>query len=137
MRTIVSAKEMRWCDDATIHKHGVPSLMLMENAGRGVAETAAHQFGSPHGKRILIFCGKGNNSGDGFVAARHLLNAGAYVTVVMLASARTLQGDARSNYDSLAKLKRSAPGILSIKLFSRSLLKTLHKQDLIIDANHL
>ena len=134
MRTIVSAKEMRWCDDATIHKHGVPSLMLMENAGRGVAETAAREYGHPEGKRVLIFCGKGNNGGDGFVAARHLLNSGASVTVLMLSSARTLQGDARTNYDILARLKQPEAGTLSIKPFSRSLLKTLHKQDLIIDA---
>jgi hydroxyethylthiazole kinase-like uncharacterized protein yjeF len=107
MRTIVSAKEMRWCDDATIHKHGVPSLMLMENAGRGVAEVAALECGSARGKRILIFCGKGNNGGDGFVAARHLLNVGASVTVVMLSSATTLQGDARSNYEVLRRLKHS------------------------------
>ena len=134
MRTIVSAKEMRWCDDATIHKHGVPSLMLMENAGRGVAETAAREYGHPEGKRVLIFCGKGNNGGDGFVAARHLLNSGASVTVLMLSSARTLQGDARTNYNILARLKQPEAGTLSIKPFSRSLLKTLHKQDLIIDA---
>ncbi len=134
MRTIVSAKEMRWCDEATIHKHGVPSLMLMENAGRGVAETAVRECGPPEGKRVLIFCGKGNNGGDGFVAARHLLIAGANVTVLMLSSARTLRGDARSNYDFLARLKKSETGTLSIKPFSHLLLKTLHKQDLIIDA---
>ena len=134
MRTIVSAKEMRWCDDVTIHKHGVPSLLLMENAGRGVAETAALEFGPPNGKRILIFCGKGNNGGDGFVAARYLLKAGATVTIVLLSSARTLQGDARSNYDTLARLKNIEAGSLSIKKFSRTLLKTLHKQDIVIDA---
>ncbi len=134
MRTIVSAKEMRWCDEVTIHKHGVPSLELMENAGRGVAEAAVKLCGAPENKRILVFCGKGNNGGDGFVAARHLLNAGACVTVVMLSPARTLQGDALSNYDVLARLKQSAAGALSIKVYSRPLLQTLHKQDLIIDA---
>ena len=134
MRTIVSAKEMRWCDEVTIHKHGVPSLMLMENAGRGVAETAVEVCGPPESKRILVFCGKGNNGGDGFVAARHLLNAGASVTIVLLTPARSLQGDARSNYDILARLKQPAAGSLSIKPFSRPLLKSLQKQDLIIDA---
>ncbi|MCX6142696.1 MAG: NAD(P)H-hydrate dehydratase [Ignavibacteriales bacterium] len=123
-----------WCDDVTIHKHGVPSLLLMENAGRGVAETAVLEFGPPEGKRILLFCGKGNNGGDGFVAARHLLNAGANVTVVLLSSASTLQGDARSNYDTLTRLKQPEARQLSIKKFSRTLLKTLHKQDLVIDA---
>jgi NAD(P)H-hydrate epimerase len=106
----------------------------MENAGRGVAETAVLEFGPPENKRILIFCGKGNNGGDGFVAARHLVNAGANVTVVMLSSARSLQGDARSNYDILARLKQPDAGTLSIKPFSLPLLKTLQKQGLIIDA---
>jgi NAD(P)H-hydrate epimerase len=108
--------------------------MLMENAGRAVAEIAESEFGWPQGKRILIFCGKGNNGGDGFVAARHLLNAGANVSVVMFASARTLQGDARSNYDSLVRLKHHSGGTLSIKSFSPSLLKTSRNKDLIIDA---
>ena len=134
MRTIVSAKEMRWCDEVTIHKHGVPSLLLMENAGRGVAETASLEFGPPDGKRILIFCGKGNNGGDGFVAARYLLKAGAHVTVVLLCSAGALQGDARSNYEILTRHKTPEVGSLSVRKYSRTLLKTLHKQDLVIDA---
>jgi NAD(P)H-hydrate epimerase len=83
MRTIVSAKEMRWCDEVAIRRHGIPSLLLMENAGRGVAQTAFQEFGPLQGKRVLIFCGKGNNGGDGFVAARHLLDEGAIVTVLM------------------------------------------------------
>jgi hydroxyethylthiazole kinase-like uncharacterized protein yjeF len=134
MRTIVSANEMRWCDEVTIHKHGVPSLLLMENAGRAVAETVVLEFGPPERKRILIFCGKGNNGGDGFVAARHLLNAGASVTVVLLSTARALKGDARTNYDNLTRLKQREAGQLSVKKFTRPLLKTLHKQDLVIDA---
>jgi ADP-dependent NAD(P)H-hydrate dehydratase / NAD(P)H-hydrate epimerase len=134
MRTIVSAKEMRWCDDVTINKHGVPSLKLMENAGRGVAEIAVREFGSADNKRVLIFCGKGNNGGDGFVAARHLLQSGAHVTVVLLATAGSLRGDSRSNYDALAKLSKSSTGSLSIKRFSLPLLKKLSECDLIIDA---
>jgi hydroxyethylthiazole kinase-like uncharacterized protein yjeF len=134
MRTIVSAKEMRWCDDVTIHKHGVPSLLLMENAGRGVAETVVKEFGPSEGKRILIFCGKGNNGGDGFVAARHLLSAGAKVTVVLLSPARTLHGDAKSSYNNLTQLKPVQVGQLSIKKSIHSFLKTPLTQDLIIDA---
>ena len=134
MRTIVSAKEMRWCDDATIRKHGIPGLKLMENAGRGVAETVARECGPPANKHILIFCGKGNNGGDGFVAARYLLNAGARVTVVLLASARSLLGDAKTNYDVLLKLKRRDTESVSIRSFSRPLLKSLSKPDVIIDA---
>ena len=86
MRTIVSAKEMRWCDETTIRNLGIPGLVLMENAGRGVAEIAGRNFGPLEGKDVHIFCGKGNNGGDGFVVARHLLNAGVRVTVLLMAS---------------------------------------------------
>ena len=134
MRTIVSAKEMRWCDEVAIRRHGIPSLLLMENAGRGVAQTAFQEFGPLQGKRVLIFCGKGNNGGDGFVAARHLLDEGAIVTVLMLSSVRAMNGDARSNYDVLAELKQPSAGRLFIRTISRTSLKTLHKQHLIIDA---
>lgn len=134
MRTIVSAKEMRWCDDTTIRKYSVPSLMLMENAGRGVAEIALRRFGPLEGKQVLLFCGKGNNGGDGFVAARHLLNAGAAVTVVLLASPRQFQGDARTNFQVLSRLQRTASQALLVKAFSTAFLKTLEKPALIIDA---
>jgi len=134
MRTIVSAKEMRWCDDTTIRKFGIPGLMLMENAGRGVAEIAQRYFGPLAGKDLLIFCGKGNNGGDGFVAARHLLNAGARVTVVLMASPRNLVGDAQTNFKSLDQLRRSKPGSLVFKSYSRTLLARLAKPSLIIDA---
>ncbi len=134
MRTIVSAKEMRWCDEITIRKYGVPGLMLMENAGRGVAEVALRKFGPLHSKHILIFCGKGNNGGDGFVVARHLLSSGAVVTVVLLASPRQLQGDARTNYEIVSKLHQAEKDSLSIKSYSPSYLKGLQKPHLIIDA---
>ena len=134
MRTIVSAKEMRWCDETTIHKFGIPGLMLMENAGRGVAEIAQRCFGPLKDKDLLIFCGKGNNGGDGFVAARHLLNAGAKITVVLMASPRKLIGDAQANFKSLDQLRRSKSSSLVFKSYSRALLGRLPKPALIIDA---
>lgn len=134
MRTIVSAKEMRWCDETTIRKFGIPGLMLMENAGRGVAEIAQRCFGPLKGKDLLIFCGKGNNGGDGFVAARHLLNAGAKVTVALMVSPRTLTGDAQTNFKSLDQLRRSKPDSLVFKSYSRALFTRLPKPWLIIDA---
>ncbi len=134
MRTIVSAKEMRWCDETTIRKFGIPGLMLMENAGRGVAEIAQRCFGPLKEKDLLIFCGKGNNGGDGFVAARHLLNVGANVTVVLMSSPRNLTGDAQTNFESLDQLRRSRPGSLVFKSWSRTLPPRLPKPALIIDA---
>jgi hydroxyethylthiazole kinase-like uncharacterized protein yjeF len=134
MQTIVSAKEMRWCDETTIRKYGLPGLLLMENAGRGVADVALRQFGPLDGKNVLIFCGKGNNGGDGFVVARHLLTSRAIVTVVLLASAQQLEGDAKTNYQILDRLQRTGAHSLGIRLFSRAHLTKLPKPDLIIDA---
>ena len=134
MRTIVSAKEMRWCDETTIRKFGIPGLMLMENAGRGVAEIAQRCFGPLKNKDLLIFCGKGNNAGDGFVAARHLLNAGAKITVVLMASPRKLTGDAQANFKSLNQLRQSKSNSLLFKSYSRPLLSKLPRPALILDA---
>jgi NAD(P)H-hydrate epimerase len=134
MQTVVSASEMRWCDETTIRKYGVPSLLLMENAGRGVARIAQQRLGSLRGEHVLILCGKGNNGGDGFVVARHLLNAGATITVLLFASPRELKGDAKTNFDMLKRLRPTSSDRLSIKSFNKALLSRLPKPRLIIDA---
>jgi ADP-dependent NAD(P)H-hydrate dehydratase / NAD(P)H-hydrate epimerase len=89
---IVSAAEMREIDRATSVRFGVPSLTLMENAGTAVAEYVLAEY--PQAKRIGVICGKGNNGGDGFVAARKLREAGREVRVLLLVDAAQLHGDA-------------------------------------------
>jgi len=71
---------------------GTPSLALMENAGRNVAREGRALLGA--GRRVAVLCGPGNNGGDGFVAARHLREGGAEVTVALLGSPSVLKGDA-------------------------------------------
>ena len=71
---------------------GVPGRVLMENAGRAVAEAA--QDMCPPGGRILVLCGPGNNGGDGFVAARWLVQAGYQVRVALLVDRSAVTGDA-------------------------------------------
>lgn len=78
--------------DALAVARGVPSLTLMENAGRAVAREAL--FMAPAGSRITILCGPGNNGGDGFVAARHLQKCGYAVDVALLGPRDRLRGDA-------------------------------------------
>jgi ADP-dependent NAD(P)H-hydrate dehydratase / NAD(P)H-hydrate epimerase len=134
MRTIVSAKEMRWCDEVTIRKHGIPGLQLMEKAGRGVAEIATSEFGPVDGKHILVVCGKGNNGGDGFVAARYLVNGGAHVTVLLLAPPGSVHSDAKANFDLLDQFGQPTNGTLTVKRFSPAVIKKLPRQDLIVDA---
>jgi len=89
---IVSAAEMREIDRVTSEKFGVPSLTLMENAGTAVAELVL--LAHPNAKRIGVICGKGNNGGDGFVAARKLRQADKDVRVLLLAESAELRGDA-------------------------------------------
>jgi len=96
---IVTAAEMRAIDSATSERFGVPSLTLMENAGTAVAEhVLTHHTAA---RRIVIFCGKGNNGGDGFVAARRLHQKGKTVQVILLADPAELKGDAAVMYGKL------------------------------------
>jgi NAD(P)H-hydrate epimerase len=90
---------MRAIDRSTSERFGVPSLTLMENAGSAVAEyVLAHH---PDALKILVFCGKGNNGGDGFVAARKLHEAGKTVQVILLADREDLHGDAAAMFVKL------------------------------------
>jgi hydroxyethylthiazole kinase-like uncharacterized protein yjeF len=96
---IVSAREMREIDAMSSLRYGVPSLSLMENAGAAVAAFVRERY--PQASRIAVICGKGNNGGDGFVAARQLHLAGKVVEVLLLASPKDLQGDAAAMFARL------------------------------------
>src|SRR5271170_216027 len=80
---IVSTEEMRGIDRATSERFGVPSLTLMENAGAAVADYVLSHYAAA--RRVVVFCGKENNGGDGFVAARRLQESGKKVQVILLA----------------------------------------------------
>jgi ADP-dependent NAD(P)H-hydrate dehydratase / NAD(P)H-hydrate epimerase len=96
---IVTAAEMRAIDQATSERFGVPSLTLMENAGSAVAEQVLAHHSTA--QKIVVFCGKGNNGGDGFVAARRLHQQGKTVQVILLADRVDLRGDAAVMFDKL------------------------------------
>ena len=96
---IVTATEMREIDRITSERFGVPSLTLMENAGTAVAEFVISQY--PSAERIGVICGKGNNGGDGFVAARKLHSAGKGVRIILLAEPSQLRGDAAEMFGRL------------------------------------
>jgi hydroxyethylthiazole kinase-like uncharacterized protein yjeF len=96
---IVTADEMRAIDRATSERFGVPSLTLMENAGAAVADYVLTHY--PEAGRIVVFCGKGNNGGDGFVAARRLHLERKKVQVILLADPSDLRGDAAVMFGQL------------------------------------
>jgi ADP-dependent NAD(P)H-hydrate dehydratase / NAD(P)H-hydrate epimerase len=131
MLSLVDSRQMMDLDEKAVRQFGMPSILLMENAGRSVIEEIERRFGSIDGAAILVVSGKGKNGGDGFVAARHAVQRGADVTVLFLGNQTELQGDVKSNYDVLKNavgtrltLIRSFKG----KEFSRT------RFDYIIDA---
>ncbi len=126
---IVTAEEMRAIDRATTEKYGVPSLTLMENAGTAVAEFAQKRFDFDS---VCAVCGKGNNGGDGFVAARKLHEAGKKVSVIVLArSAEELRGDAAEMFK---KLPVPAFWITQENDFNKVEIEHELKADLLLDA---
>lgn len=93
---IVANGEMQRIDRWAQRRLGITGLVLMENAGRGCADVLEKYF-PVAGARVLIFCGPGNNGGDGFVIGRHLVNRGAQVRVVLVGRQKNLRGDALAN----------------------------------------
>lgn len=96
--------EIRALDRIAIERIGVPGLVLMENAGRSVAEFVWRLLANPGAQRVVVLCGPGNNGGDGFVAARHLRNAGVPVTLVLAIAPDRYRGDAEANLRTCERL---------------------------------
>ncbi len=101
MRPVLTPEEAAALDRGS-EARGVTAGELMENAGRAVADAALDLAGGVYGRRVVVFCGKGNNGGDGLVAARHLDRRGARVAVSMLDEGSTPRETAASNLARLA-----------------------------------
>jgi len=101
---LMSRDEARAFDAWAINELGVPGIVLMENAGRSCAQFIIETLSKVKKPKACIFCGTGNNGGDGFVIARHLINAGFAVTVVVCGNIAKIRGDARVNLDILTGL---------------------------------
>jgi len=101
---VVSAEQMRLCEEIAGRDHGLPGLVLMENAGQGIVAAMAGFSGNLSGRKVLILAGPGNNGGDGLVMARHLLEQGALPQVVSLAPLERFSGDAIVNLRQLRDL---------------------------------
>jgi ADP-dependent NAD(P)H-hydrate dehydratase / NAD(P)H-hydrate epimerase len=134
MERVVSAEEMKWCDETTINGIGIPGLLLMENAGGAVARSIHNLLGQLNDKHVVIFCGKGNNGGDGFVVARHLANEGASVSILLTSPPLELKGDALAQFKILKKISGNANPPITIQRYSVSALNKLQHIDVIVDA---
>jgi len=103
----VTGDEMHALDQRAISEYGIPSLLLMENAGRGVAdlvEEIASRGGFKTRPSMLVFSGKGNNGGDGLVAARHLWNRGYRVQICLFCDSDKLKRDPAVNFGIVSKM---------------------------------
>ena len=101
---ILNAKQMREADRTTIADVGLPSIVLMENAGRQVVAALESLYDDLNDQRVAIIAGKGNNGGDGFVVARTLHQRGVDATVFLVGQVAEVKGDARINLDILGRL---------------------------------
>jgi hydroxyethylthiazole kinase-like uncharacterized protein yjeF len=132
LRPVVTAKQMQAIDRNAIEGFGIPGITLMENAGVGVVRELQECFPDLSQKKIFIFCGKGNNGGDGLVIARHLFNLGCKVRVLLAAKLSDLKGGAKTNANSARNI-----GVQIDELEPDKLNRHDHKLrhcDIIIDA---
>ncbi len=101
---VMTRDQVRGFDAWAINELKIPGAVLMENAGRSCAELIVRQLAGTRDAKVCIFCGTGNNGGDGYVIARHLLNRGVGVTVVIAGDRDKIKGDARINLDVLERM---------------------------------
>ncbi len=101
---ILNAAQMREAERVAIEDIGIPSVVLMENAGRQVVAAIESAFPAVLDGRIAVLCGRGNNGGDGFVVARTLLERGVDAAVFVIGVLADVKGDARANLDILGRL---------------------------------
>lgn len=123
MLPVLTAEDVRR-QDAEAEARGVSIEQLMESAGWAVARTAREMLGGTYGRRVVVACGKGNNGGDGLVAARRLMQMGAHVAVIGVFDPSTLKSPAKEN------LERFRGQVLPVAALARE----IERADLVVDA---
>ncbi len=152
---VMTRDEVRAFDSWAINTLGMPGVVLMENAGRSCAELIKDKLSGvakpkacpPYsftlrsatenglGRRVCIFCGTGNNGGDGFVIARHLLNSGFKVIVVICGDRNKIKGDAKINLEILERLGQPIESLnISHDNISKCVRVFADSADMIVDA---
>jgi len=128
---ILSAAEMQACDRVTTERYGIPSIELMRAASGAVVAFAREQF--PRARRVTVVCGRGNNGGDGMMAARLLAEAGLEATTLLLGAPEGLTGDAATAWRELTS---PAHGLVAIIEKAEDLARhnSALEADLMVDA---
>jgi len=130
---VLNARQMREADRRTIEDLGIPSIVLMENAGRQVLAAIDGAFGSLAGRRVSVVAGRGNNGGDGFVVARGLWQQQCDVLVCLVGATGELGGDAGTNLNILQQLGVPVVPVASEAEWTRER-DTVLRCDVIVDA---
>ncbi|MEN6349613.1 MAG: NAD(P)H-hydrate dehydratase [Syntrophomonas sp.] len=130
---LLKAREMKEIDQKASSEYGIPSIVLMENAGIRTVEAIEEILGDCRGKNIVILAGKGNNGGDGLVVARHLLNAGARVDTFLMGKETEITPDSKTNYTILRRMKGDIFPLQSEEDLDKLMLSLL-TCDLVADA---
>jgi NAD(P)H-hydrate epimerase len=129
---ILTAAQMQRIDRLTTERYGVPSLTLMENAGRRVVDFLMNRFAPLNEHRITVVCGRGNNGGDGLVVARLLREQGLELRIILLADPQSVKGDAAINLQRLAA--QGAPEVAGESESWQRVCPTLTGTTLLVDA---
>jgi len=128
---LATAAQMKELDRRTIEELGIPGLVLMENAARSAVQVIAHHYPRMHSP--AVFCGKGNNGGDGLAMARYFHQQGLDVRVVLAGSRKTLKGDAAHQFRIIEK--SGVPFIEMDEKADWAFLKLeVSRSDLLVDA---
>src|SRR4051794_17826475 len=102
----LTREQLREIDRRSIEEYHIPGIVLMENAARATADVATQMLAGIEKPSVLIFCGSGNNGGDGFAMARHLVNRGMIVAVGRDPSSK-LNGDAATNFSIIQAMGKA------------------------------
>lgn len=128
---VLSAAEMQTCDRVTTERFGIASVDLMRHAAAAVTGVAKLQF--PDARRVTVLCGRGNNGGDGLMAARLLASAGLAVTVVLLGSPAQIKGDAAIAWRELEEARSCSVHVVN-SADELTKCNDALKTDLVLDA---
>ncbi|MEA3253594.1 MAG: NAD(P)H-hydrate epimerase, partial [Chloroflexota bacterium] len=101
---VARVAEVRKLDQCAIEEFGIPEEILMENAGMAAYFVISEELGGVRDKRFTVFCGAGNNGGDGLVAARMIHSNGGDVKVLLMGKRDKMKGSARQNLDIISRM---------------------------------
>jgi NAD(P)H-hydrate epimerase len=130
---VLNTRQMRDADRRAIEEIGIPSIVLMENAGRQAVAAMEAAFEDLSSSEVGVLCGRGNNGGDGFVIARTLLQRGVDVAVFVLGRVSEIAGDARINLEILGRIGLTVVEITSAQEWELHF-SEISECDLLVDA---